>query len=125
MKETGLQVKSFIEASTNVIQSFTNGLSLSSMRNTYIAGSSTLLSEKWNIQGSYRAEQPKSTSLLSLPKISVPRLRWPVRSQVHRHPWVQCPQIMPPIGLKRDVAKLCAITAKLSDLEPRSTTVIV
>ncbi|GBM08561.1 hypothetical protein AVEN_69777-1 [Araneus ventricosus] len=35
MKETGLQVKSFIEASTNVIQPFTNGLSLSSMRNRY------------------------------------------------------------------------------------------
>ncbi|GBM20496.1 hypothetical protein AVEN_61041-1 [Araneus ventricosus] len=51
---------------------------------------------------------------------TVPRLWWPVRSEVHIHPWVQCPQVMPSIGLKRDVAKLCAITANLNDLEPRS-----
>ncbi|GBO17341.1 hypothetical protein AVEN_58489-1, partial [Araneus ventricosus] len=40
-------------------------------------------------------------------------------SQVHRHP---CPQGSVPIGLQRDVAKLRATVAKLSDLEPRSTT---
>ncbi|GBO29449.1 hypothetical protein AVEN_8693-1 [Araneus ventricosus] len=33
-------------------------------------------------------------------------------------------KVVPPIGLKRDVAKLRATAAKLSDLEPRSTTTV-
>ncbi|GBM71381.1 hypothetical protein AVEN_248583-1 [Araneus ventricosus] len=45
-----------------------------------------------------------------------------VTSEGNRHSWVQCSQVVPSTGLKRDVSKVCAITAMLSDLGPRSIT---
>ncbi|GBL94129.1 hypothetical protein AVEN_185080-1 [Araneus ventricosus] len=92
-------------------------------QNTYIVGSSTLLSEKYNTQSSYRVEQPKSHLAPSLPKISL-TLACGGRSvpKFTGTPGFNAHEVVPPNGLKRDVAKLCATTAELSDLEPRSTT---
>nr|GBN54113.1 hypothetical protein AVEN_272974-1 [Araneus ventricosus] len=95
-KESGFQDKSFIEASFNIMQ-FSN------------QWFSVFLSEKHNTKMSITQSSRHTTSFPSLPKsFSVSRLPWPSAPKVHRHPWVQCPQVMPSIGLERDVAKRSA-----------------
>ncbi|GBN33586.1 hypothetical protein AVEN_251803-1 [Araneus ventricosus] len=66
---------------------------------------------------------PKKNHLVpSSPKsLCLSRLQRPVTPKVTDTSSVTA-QKMPSIGIKRIVAKLCAITAKLSDLDHRSTT---
>ncbi|GBM48578.1 hypothetical protein AVEN_99013-1 [Araneus ventricosus] len=59
------------------------------------------------------------TTLLLSPKLSVPPFRWPSSPGT---PGFNALTVVPPIGFKRDVAKLHTTAAKLSDLEPRNTT---
>ncbi|GBM05425.1 hypothetical protein AVEN_94727-1 [Araneus ventricosus] len=65
------------------------------------------------------------TSLLSLPQISLSLACGGRSTPEFTGTLGSTPSSNAPIGLKRDVAKLCAITAKFSYLEPRSTTFIL
>ncbi|GBN87173.1 hypothetical protein AVEN_271713-1 [Araneus ventricosus] len=95
-EESGFQDKSFIEASLNIMQ-FSN------------QWFSVLLSEKHNTKKSItQSSRHTTSSLLSRnPSLSL-SLLCPSAPKVHRHPLVQCPQVMPSSGLERDVAKRSA-----------------